>query len=141
MNSIQNNLQNAFQEYQDLKEYIIESTKKPLEERKKEVADKALEKETFEEQMQCYFEEFGESNILGIDFLELQRKLYYTYLAYKDLIEVPENIKKEIEDLKIGTVFSIIGGKKEITNKELYEKYRQQHLQHAKQEKERNEGV
>lgn len=141
MNQIQNNLQNAFKEYQDFKEYIIESTKKPLEERKKNVADKALEKETFEEQMQCYFEEFGESSILGIDFLELQRKLYYTYLAYKDLIEVPDNIKKEVEEFKIGTVFSIIGGKKEIINKELYEKYRQQHLNHAKQEKERNEGV
>lgn len=79
MNLMQNNLEQVYKDYFIFKSYILENNKKFLEDIKKEVGEKVLKKEIVEEQLDIYFEEFGERNILIIDFLEVKKKLYYFY--------------------------------------------------------------
>lgn len=123
---MQNKLEQLFKEYLELKDYIQEDSKN-IESLKKEVASKALELYDIEDKASLYFDTIGEKEIFKIDFLELQKKLYYFYQAYKDLIEIPESISKELEDYKVKGVFAIKNGKKEIIDKELYNFYKQQH--------------
>jgi len=125
MNIIQNNLQQTFKDYVELKNHVQESEKNIIEERKK-LAEKSLGL-TEEEQIDLVFETIGVLNILKIDLLELQKKLYYAYLFYKDLIEIPEEISEEIKDFKLKSVFAIKNGKRETVDKELYEFYKQQY--------------
>jgi hypothetical protein len=122
----QNKLEQLFKEYLELKNYIQEESKN-IEALKKEVADKALELFTIEDKANLYFETIGEKEILKIDFLELQKKLYYFYEAYKDLVEIPIEIVNEFIDYKIKGVFALKNGKKEIIDKELYNFYKKQH--------------
>lgn len=132
MNIMQTKLQQIFKEYTDLKNYIQEDSKN-LEKVKKEVHDQALQLDDVSDQAGLYFDKIGNVEILKIDFLEVQKKLYYTYEAYKDLVQVPEEIKTEIKDYKIKSVFAIIDGKKEIIDKDLYNSYRKQSQEYSVQ--------
>ena len=130
MNVMQTKLQQIYKEYTDLKNYIQEDNKN-LEEAQKKAHNEAINFETLDEQSAHFFNEFGYRDLLRIDLEEIKKKLYYYIQAYDDLVEVPENIKTEIQDYKVKTVFAIIDGKKEIIDKELYDIYKKQHQDYA----------
>lgn len=132
MNPLQLKIEQTFKEYMAFKDYL-ETDLKDEEKLRKEVADEALKLETIEEQSALFFEKIGEKDILKLDFLETKKKLYYFVELTKDSLEIPEEITKELEGFQITPVFAIIGGKKETVNKEIYEKYKQQHLQYCTQ--------
>lgn len=125
MNIIQNSLQQIYKEYIELKNYVQESEKNSAEKRKT-LAEKSLNLSQ-EEQIDLVFETIGTINILKIDLVELQKKLYYAYINYKELVEIPEEIVEEIKDFKVKSVYTILNGKLEILDKELYEFYKKQH--------------
>lgn len=128
---MQNKIEGVFKEYMAFKKYIQENSKKSAEELKQEVAEKALKKETFEEEMLVYFQEFGENSILNLDFIEVTKKLMHYCEAFQDLVEIPKNISEEIGEFKVKTVFAIVDGKKEIIDRDLYNVYKKQYLDHA----------
>jgi len=128
---MQTKLEQTFKEYTELKNYIQEDSKN-IEQLKKQAHNEAIELETLDEQAAYFFDKIGVKDVLRIDFLELQKKLYYTYEAYKDLIEVSPEIIEELKDYKIKSVFAIVGGKKEIIDKDLYSSYKEQHKQYAR---------
>lgn len=132
MNIMQTKLQQIYKEYLDLKNYIQEDNKN-LEKVQKELHDKALELENIEDKVGLYFDMLGSKEILKIDFLEAQKKLYYLVEAYDKLVEIPAEIKNEIQDYKVKTVFAIIDGKKEIIDKDLYNSYRKQNIEYSVQ--------
>lgn len=127
---MQNKLQQVYKEYIDLKNYIKEDNKN-LEELKKQAHNEAVELETLEEQAGYFFDKIGIKDVLRIDFTELQKKLYYFVQAYSELIEVPEEIKKEVEDYKVKNVFTVLKGEVKVVDKELYDFYKKQHQQYA----------
>lgn len=127
---MQTKLQQIFKEYTDLKNYIKEDNKN-LEEAKKKAHNEAVLLETLDEQSSYYFDKLGYKSILLIDLEEITKKLYYFVKAYDDLVEIPPEIKNEIEDYKLKSVYTIIDGKKEIIDKELYEIYKKQHQEYA----------
>lgn len=131
MNLMQTKLQQTFKEYIDLKNYIQEDNKN-LEEQKKKAHNEAVLLDELDDQSGYFFEKIGYKDLLRIDFEEAKKKLYYLILAYNDLVEIPVEIKEEIQDYKPKSVFTIIDGKKEIIDKELYETYKKQHQDYAR---------
>lgn len=127
MNLMQTKLEQIFKEYLELKQYITNQNKTPIEERKKNTANKALKTDTLEEKAKIYFEELGVIDILNFDLNILKTQLYYYYRAYDDLTEIAEEIKKELEDFEIKSVFTIKNGERETAGIDLYNKYREHH--------------
>lgn len=127
---MQTKLQQIFKEYTDLKNYIQEDNKN-LEEAKKKAHNEAILLETLDDQSGYFFDQIGYKDLLRIDLEEVTKKLYYFVKAYDDLVEIPGEIKNEIEDYKVKSVYTIIDGKKEIIDKELYEIYKKQHQEYA----------
>ncbi len=132
MNLMQSKLQQIYKDYLDLKNFIAEDSKN-IESLKKEVLEEAMLLDTVEDQAGLYFEKLGNREILKIDFLEAQKKLYYFVKAYEDLVEIDEIIKNEVAEYKIKTVFAIIDGKKEIIDKDLYNSYKKQNQEYSVQ--------
>ena len=131
MNLIQSNLQQTFNDYIELKNFIKEDNKN-IEEQRKKAHNEAVSLDTLDEQSSHFFNYFGYRDLLRIDLEEAKKKLYYFYEAYKDLLEISAEIKEEIQDYKPKSVFAIIDGKKEIIDKELYETYQKQHQDYAR---------
>ncbi len=130
MNLMQSKLQQIYKDYLDLKNFIIEDSKDSAK-LKEEVMKEAMEYDTIEEQAGVFFDKLGHKELLKIDMLEQQKKLYYFVEAYDQLIEIPGEIKDEVADYKIKTVFAIIDGKKEIIDKDLYNSYRKQNQEYS----------
>lgn len=137
---MQTKLEQIFKEYTDLKNYIQEDNKN-LEKVKKEVHDQAVLLETLDEQSGYFFQHIGYKDLLRIDFEEIKKKLYYFILAYDSLVDIPPEIKKEIEEYRPKSVFTIIDGKKEIVDKELYDTYKKQHQDYARNLAEYNQII
>lgn len=132
MNLMQTKIQQIYKDYLDLKNYIQEESKS-AEKIKKEVHDQALQLDTVEEQSGLYFDRLGNLEILKLDYLEQQKKLYYFIEAYRELVEIPEDILNEFLDYKVPMVFAIVGGKKEIIDKNLYDSYRKKSQEYSVQ--------
>jgi len=128
MNIMQNNLQQAFKEYTDLKNYILEDSKN-TEDLRKKVSEESDYLENIEQKADLLFEKLGYKSLLQLDLIEKKKELYYLYLAYRDLIEIPDEIKDELEDYKINSVFTIISGEKKLINKDIYDSYKKQSIE------------
>ena len=55
------------------------------------------------------------------DFVNQQNRLFYTVEAYKNIIEIPQEIKKEVEGLKFLQIFAIKDKKETVINEEALE--------------------
>lgn len=132
MNPMQTKLEQLFKEYLSFKSYL-ENDLKEADKLKEEVAKKALELDSTEEQALLFFEKIGEKDILKVDFLETKKRIYYFIQAFKDHIEIPEEILDEFKDFEVKTVFSVINGEKQIIDKDLYNSHKTNYLNYCKQ--------
>jgi len=128
---MQTKLEQAFKEYIEFK-YYVDNNKKSAEEIREEIS-KMVVKEGDENYLDIMFELYGEKQLETIDLNQLQTKLYHYYNLVKDMVEVPEEIKKEAEKLDVKSLFTIKNGKKEIVDKELYNSYKNQFIEVNKQ--------
>ena len=129
-NKIELHLETVYKEYEEVK-YYLTNFKKNIEENKKKVAEKTQNK-TEEEVNEIFYKEIAWISALEGDLQQLTGRLYHTYQAYKDLIEIPQKIKEEVENLKFTLVFNVRAGEVEIVDKEAYEFYKTQFFEGQK---------
>lgn len=134
MNIMKSNLESSFKDYLRFKEYL--DNMESLEKIKASVAEKSLELNDDREISNLFFKEIGELQLLKMDANQAKVRLYYTVMAYTDLIEIPEEILEHVDNFQTNTVFGIVNGEREIVNKELYETYKEQHYQFLQQQEE-----
>lgn len=110
-------LEKVWTEYSEYKEFI-KSISKPIEELRKEVAQKITQETTAEQAQQLFFEGFEKIMLHNGDFIYQQNRLFYTVEAYKNLIEIPQEIKTEVENIKFIQIFAIKDKKETVINQE-----------------------
>ena len=129
-NKIELHLETVYKEFEEVK-YYLTNFKKNIEEKKKKVAEKT-ENKTEEEVNEIFYKEIAWITALEGDLQQLTGRLYHTYQAYKDLIEIPQKIKEEVENLKFTLVFNVRAGEVETVDKEAYEFYKTQFFEGQK---------
>jgi len=103
-------LEKVWNEYTEYKEYV-KLISKPVDELRKEVAKKITEATSEEDITDIYFNSVEKVMLHNGDFINQQNRLFYTVEAYKNIIEIPQEIKDLIIDLFIneGVSFKDIG--------------------------------
>ena len=130
---MQSKLEQVFKEYIIFKEYV-ESNQKSQEELRTEIANLVSNMDTEDESyLEVMFKNLGEKNLEILDLNQLGARFRYYYDAYKDFIEVPQEIKTEAENINIKFLYTVQDGEKKIADKELYENYKKQFLEANKQ--------
>ena len=130
---MQSKLEQVFKEYIIFKEYV-ESNQKSQEELRTEIANLVSNMDTEDESyLEVMFKNLGEKNLEILDLNQLGARFRYYYDAYKDFIEIPDEIKTEAEKINIKFVYTIQDGEKKIADQELYENYKKQFLEFNKQ--------
>lgn len=129
-NKIELQLEKVFKEYLNVKHFLKEFYKN-LSKLKEELAKESLEK-TEEEIYEYTFEKFGYISAIEGDLAQLKGRLYHTYEAYKDLVEIPKEIKEEVEDLKFTLTYNIRGTDAEIVDQEAYNFYKNNFIEGQK---------
>ena len=133
MSLMQSKLEQVFKEYIIFKEYV-ESNQKSQEELRTEIANLVSNMDTEDESyLEVMFKNLGEKNLEILDLNQLGARFRYYYDAYKDFIEVPQEIKTEAENINIKFLYTIQDGEKKIADQELYENYKKQFLEFNKQ--------
>ena len=133
MSLMQSKLEQVFKEYIIFKEYV-ESNQKSQEELRTEIANLVSNMDTEDESyLEVMFKNLGEKNLEILDLNQLGARFRYYYDAYKDFIEVPDEIKTEAENINIKFLYTIQDGEKKIADQELYENYKKQFLEANKQ--------
>ena len=133
MSLMQSKLEQVFKEYIIFKEYV-ESNQKSQEELRTEIANLVSNMDTEDEgYLAVMFKNLGEKNLEILDLNQLGARFRYYYDAYKDFIEVPQEIKTEAENINIKFLYTIQDGEKKIADQELYENYKKQFLEFNKQ--------
>ena len=130
---MQSKLEQVFKEYIIFKEYV-ESNQKSQEELRTEIANLVSNMDTEDDSyLEVMFKNLGEKNLEILDLNQLGARFRYYYEAYKDFIEVPQEIKTEAEKINIKFLYTIKDGEKKIADRELYENYKKQFLEANKQ--------
>ena len=130
---MQSKLEQVFKEYIIFKEYV-ESNKKSQEELRTEIANLVSDMDTEDDSyLEVMFKNLGEKNLEIVDLNQLGARFRYYYEAYKDFIEIPQEIKTEAEKINIKFLYTIQDGEKKIADQELYENYKKQFLEANKQ--------
>ena len=133
MSLMQSKLEQVFKEYIIFKEYV-ESNQKSQEELRTEIASLVSNMDTEDESyLEVMFKNLGEKNLEILDLNQLGARFRYYYDAYKDFIEIPDEIKTEAENINIKFLYTIQDGEKKIADQELYENYKKQFLEANKQ--------
>jgi hypothetical protein len=110
-------LEKVWTEYSDYKEFV-KTISKPIEELRKEVASKVTIDTTSEEAQELFFQGFEKTMLHNGDFVNQQNRLFYTVEALKNSIEIPKEIKKELENIKFIQIFAIKDKKETVINQE-----------------------
>lgn len=110
-------LEKVWTEYSEYKEFV-KKISKPIEELRKEVASKVTINTTPEEAQELFFEGFEKTMLHNGDFVNQQNRLFYTVEALKHSIEIPQEIKKEVENVKFIQIFAIKDKKETVVNQE-----------------------
>lgn len=133
MNLMKNKLEQVFKEYIIFKEYV-ETNQKSQEELRTEVASIVAQSDNEDDSyLEVLFKNIGEKSLEAIDLNQLATRFRYYYEAYKDFIEIPQEIKTEAEKIQIKFLYSIQNGEKILVDKELYDNYKKQFLEANKQ--------
>jgi hypothetical protein len=122
-----------------LKDYLAtkEILEKSLSHESKEKARKDIAEKSYslsEQELSDYtFKKMGFVTALNGDFTQLKMQLFFTWQAYKDLVEPPKELKtvieKELEGVQLKTVYSTINGELNLVDKGLYNQYKEQYKQ------------
>ena len=117
-------LEKVWTEYSEYKEFI-KSISKPIEELRKEVAQKITQETTAEQAQKLFFEGFEKIMLHNGDFIYQQNRLFYTVEAYKNIIEIPQEIKTEVENIKFTQIFKIKNNTEVVVSEEVVNQARE----------------
>lgn len=117
---IKANLETVYMEYIDYKNYLKDKFK-PQDVLRKEMSEKIKSEQDPEKIQQAFFDLAEKQSMYQSDFIGLQNRLFHTIEAYKDLIEIPQEIKRETENIKFQQIFKIKNNIEIAVNKELLE--------------------
>ncbi|HSE99881.1 MAG TPA: hypothetical protein VLA48_03210 [Nitrososphaeraceae archaeon] len=113
-------LEKVWNEYVEYKNYI-KTISKPISELREEVAKKITQETTAEEAENLIFEGFEKNILHNGDFINQQNRLFYTVEALKTSIEIPEEINRELENMKFIQIFAVKNGESTVINEEALE--------------------
>ena len=122
---IKTQLEKSLKEYLDADFYFKKySSKESIESVKKEIASESLEMEGNENISNLYFEKLGWLSAMENDVFALKTRLYHTYEAYKNIVEIPQEIKlkieNELQDFTMRLVYDVKSGERKIVDQDLY---------------------
>ena len=117
---IKNYLEKAYTEYIEY-ENFLKSIIKPIDVVRKEIAEKITAETTEEEVTELYFNNVEKTLLHRRDFVEQRQRLFYTVEAYKDLMEIPQEIKDKVKEMSFIQIFGVKIGKEEVMNEEALE--------------------
>ena len=112
---IKNYLEKAYTEYIEY-ENFLKSIIKPIDVVRKEIAEKITAETTEEEVTELYFNNVEKTLLHRRDFVEQRQRLFYTVEAYKDLMEIPQEIKDKVKEMSFIQIFGVKNGKEEVMN-------------------------
>lgn len=144
MEIIKSNLEKVFKEYTEYKD-TLQTLMKKMEVNKDNFATTILNIEDEDAQNEYFYEEKGWLSSANNDLAQLKMRMYFTYEAYKDIINIPEELKvrieEELKDVSPRYVFSLKNGEKEIIDKELFNQHKEQFKLYQQQLKKFNGGA
>lgn len=112
-----NYLEKVYTEYTEYKDFL-KSVIKPMDEVYKEVAQAMTDTTDEEKATNIYLEKVASMKLYQEDFFNQQQRLFYIVEAYKNIMEIPNEILKEAENFKFLQMFSIKLGKSEVIDEE-----------------------
>ena len=110
-------LDKIFTEYLDYKNFTQEKLK-IVKNIKEEVAKNISATTSDDEVADAYIDKVGKIFLFQRDFQQQQTRLFFTVEAFKDYLEIPQEIIKELEGFEFMQVFAIKNGKEEVINQE-----------------------
>lgn len=120
-NIVQLNLEKYTKEYYDVFN-VIQQKEKEID--RNAIAKECMDK-TQEEQFEIYMNKIGDLPLLKQDLYLLKLRLFYTWEAYKELVEPPTEIaqliQEAIKDIKFELCFSVKGAEVLVVNEKLHE--------------------
>lgn len=122
---IKANLEKAYTEFVEYKEFLKDKIKRP-DEIRKEVAEKIKNQTDIDQIKQILFDSSEKQMMYQADFIGLQNRLFHTIENYKDLIEIPQEIKQEVENMKFIQIFKIKNGQEIVVSQEIVDQAKDQ---------------
>lgn len=99
-------LEKVYTEYIQYKEYIKDKIKQP-DQIRKEIAEEIKTELNIDRIQDLVYQKSEKNLIYQADFKNLMTRLYHTIEAYKDILEIPEEIKEEVKLYKFVQLLSI----------------------------------
>ena len=123
--SIQIKLTQVFKEYLEFKNYLL-SKQEEFKKTYNDFAEKQLKAEDID--YNEYFDKVGIINVLESDRSKHIIKLYHYYNAYKDFIEVPQEIEDELKDVTMSYIFAIVENEHVVVDQDSLNKIKENFL-------------
>lgn len=115
--TIKAHLEGVYKEYIEYRDYYKSIYKTP-EERRVEIANKITTESEPQEVIDSIFIYNFKYNRYEQDIYNLLTRLFHTVRAYQDLIEIPEELLKEVENFKMIQAYTVKNGEEKEINKE-----------------------
>ena len=115
--TIKAHLEGVYKEYIEYRDYYKSIYKTP-EERRTEIANKITTESEPQEVLDSIFIYNFKYNRHEQDIYNLLTRLFHTVRAYQDLIEIPEELLKEVENFKMIQAYTVKNGEEKEINKE-----------------------
>jgi hypothetical protein len=123
----ENNFEVAYKEYKEYETFFLKKVSS-AEDRRKEIAQYVLDNRDNQDATVNKVFESGVGYLFHEkDLKALRTKLYHIFKAYEDILEIPQEIKTEINNFKIEPLnFFIENGEAKEVNKELFQQIKTQ---------------
>jgi len=115
--TIKAHLEGVYKEYIEYRDYYKSIYKTP-EERRTEIANRITTESEPQEVLDSIFIYNFKYNRHEQDIYNLLTRLFHTVRAYQDLIEIPEELLKEVENFKMIQAYTVKNGEEKEINKE-----------------------
>ena len=118
-------LEKVWNEYTEYRDFLKSISKSP-EDLRKEASEKMSKVTSKEEAIEIVCNVMEKQNLHQADFSQQLQRLFYTVDAFKGVIEIPEEIKKEVSNLEFIQIFAIKDKKETVINEKALEFNRNQ---------------
>jgi hypothetical protein len=113
-------LEKVWNEYTEYRDFLKDISKSP-EELRKEAYEKISKVTSKDEAVEIVCNVMEKQNLHQADFLQQLQRLFYTVGAFDGVIEIPEEIKKEVSNLEFIQIFAIKDKKERVINEKALE--------------------
>ena len=115
---LKSRLELVYSEYIEYKNFLKEHYK-PQEQLRNEIIEQLKTETDTDNLLNLFFEKAEKQAMYQADFIKLQNRLFHTIEDYDDLIEIPQEIKEEVKNMKFTQIFKIKNGKDLVVDKDL----------------------